>query len=287
MRKIIFIFIGLLSLSISSQNINGIATYQTKTDVDFNMKSRQVSPEMQAQIKAMMKKQFEKTYTLKFNQEESIYQEEQSLDAIGAGGLGMMMGSFQPGRRYKNITNNTFKEETEFFGKLFLIEDNLEDYEWEMTNESKKIGQYVVFKAVATQKIDSLDFTEYRQKPKNTKEKNDAETDTIYSPLDDIELPKEKKIIAWYTPQIPIQTGPDEYWGLPGLILELKSGKTTMLCSKIVLNPKDDIEINIPSKGKSVGRDEYKKIVMDKVNEMKDMYGGGRRGGSGIEFKID
>ena len=100
-------------------------------------------------------------------------------------------------------------------------------------------------------------------------------------------MPKEKKIIAWYTPQIPIQTGPDEYWGLPGLILELKSGKTTMLCSKIVLNPKDEVEINIPSKGKSVGRDEYKKIVMDKVNEMQEMYGGGRRGGRSIEFKID
>ena len=83
----------------------------------------------------------------------------------------MMMGSFQPGKRYKNIKNNTFKEETEFFGKLFLIEDNLEDYEWEMTNESKQIGQYVVFKAVATQKIDSLDFTEYRQKRKMLKRK--------------------------------------------------------------------------------------------------------------------
>ena len=287
MHKFFFILLGFLSFSISAQNISGIATYQTKTDVDFNMEGRQISPEMQAQIKTMMKKQFEKTYTLEFNQEESIYQEEQNLDAPGSGGFGMMMGSFQPGKRYKNITNNTFKEETEFFGKFFLIEDNLENYEWEMTDESKQIGQYVVFKAVATQKVDSLDFTEYRQKRKDAKEKKDAETDTIVSPLDEIELPKEKEIIAWYTPQIPIQTGPDEYWGLPGLILELKSGKTTMLCSKIVLNPKEDVDINIPSKGKSVGREEYKKIVMDKVKEMQDMYGGGRRGGRSIEFKID
>jgi len=287
MKTTTFIVCCLFSIGVFAQNISGIATYQTKTDIDFNMDGRQVSPEMKAQIKAMMKKQFEKTYTLKFNQEESIYQEEQSLDAPGAGGFSMMMGSFQPGKRYKNLKDNTFKEETEFFGKFFLIEDQLEDYEWDMTNESKQIGQYVVFKAVATQKIDSLDFTEYRQKRRKAREKEKQETDTIVSPMDQIELPKEKKIIAWYTPQIPIKTGPDEYWGLPGLILELKSGKTTMLCSKIVLNPKDDIDIDVPSKGKSVSRTEYKKIVMDKVNEMRDMYVGRGRRGSGIEFKID
>ncbi len=277
----------LLSFSLNAQNISGLATYQTKTDIDFNMEGRQISPEMKQQIQAMMKKQFEKTYILKFNSTESIYQEEQDIGAPGqSGGFGMMMGSFQPGKRYKNIKNKSFKEETEFFGKFFLIEDQLEDYEWEMTNESKQIGQYVVFKAIATQKVDSLDFTEYRQKDEKT-EKEDK-NDTIVSPMDKIELPKEKKIIAWYTPQIPIQTGPDEYWGLPGLILELKSGKTTMLCSKIVLNPKEGVEIEVPTKGKSVTRDEYKKTVMEKVKEMQDMYGGrGRRGGNRIEFKID
>lgn len=280
----------LLSLNFYAQAISGIATYQTKTDIDLNMEGRQISPEMKAQIKAMMKKQFEKTYTLTFTQNESLYEEEQSLDQPSAGGFSMMMGSFQPGKRYKNLKSQTFKEETEFFGKFFLIEDGLKNYNWEMTNESKQIGQYVVFKAIATEKVDSLDFTEFRRKrkrDKNQDEEADEKIDSIVSPLDEIELPKEKKIIAWYTPQIPIQNGPDEYWGLPGLILELKSGKTTMLCSKIVLNPKKEIDITIPSKGKPVSRDEYKKIVMDKVNEMREMYGGQGRQRSNIQFKID
>lgn len=283
--KSLFLFLLLFTATVNSQNITGIATYQTKTDVDFNMEGRQISPEMKAQIKAMMKKQFEKTYTLKFNASESIYQEEQSISTDQSGGFGMMMGSFQPGKRYKNINEKSFKEETDFFGKFFLIEDELENYEWEMTNESKQIGQYVVFKAIATQKIDSLDFTEYGQKRKRGNKKDKKEADSIVSPLDQIELPKEKKITAWYTPQIPIQNGPDEYWGLPGLILELKSGKTTMLCSKIVLNPKEEVEIEVPTKGKSVTKDEYKKMVMDKVNEMQEMYGGrGRNGRMEIRF---
>ena len=263
----IYVFLLFLSINLNAQQISGVATYQTKTDIDFKMESKQITPEMQAQIKSMMKKQFEKTYTLTFNASESVYLEEQDISSAGqSGGISMMMGSFQGGKRYKNIETNTYKEETEFFGKPFLIEDELEDYQWELVDESKQIGQYIVFKAIATKKIDSLEFTEYEQKEKT------ETSDSIVSPLDEIKLPKEKKIVAWYTPQIPINTGPDEYWGLPGLILELKSGKTTMLCSKIVLNPKDPVEIEVPSKGKSVTKEEYQKIMMDKVNEMKDMY---------------
>ncbi len=279
MRYLFLLFA--VALNVNAQNISGVATYQTKTSIDLKMESKEITPEMQQQIQSMLKKQFEKTYTLTFNATESVYQEEQSLDAAGAsGGFSMIMGSFTGGKRYKNIQNNQYKEETEFFGKPFLIEDELQDIEWELVNESKQIGQYVVFKAIATQKIDSLEFTEYERK--NEEEKN--ESDTIVSPIDELKLPKEKKIIAWYTPQIPIKTGPDEYWGLPGLILELQSGKTTMLCSKIILNSKEPVEIDVPKKGKSVSRDEYKKIMMDKVNEMQDMYKS--RGGGNFEIKI-
>ena len=32
--------------------------------------------------------------------------------------------------------------------------------------------------------------------------------------MDEIEIPKEQTVTAWYTPQIPINQGPGEYWGL-------------------------------------------------------------------------
>ena len=57
-------------------------------------------------------------------------------------------------------------------------------------------------------------------------------------------------IEAWYTLQIPIQHGPAEYWGLPGLILEVNSGNTTMLCSKVVINPSDIVSIKSQIKEK-------------------------------------
>ena len=46
----------------------------------------------------------------------------------------------------------------------------------------------------------------------------------------------------------PVGHGPSEYWGLPGLILEVSAGETTMLCSKIIINPVEAIEIEAPKK---------------------------------------
>jgi GLPGLI family protein len=90
-------------------------------------------------------------------------------------------------------------------------------------------------------------------------------------------VPKEILVTAWYTPQIPISNGPGEYAGLPGLILELNFYRTTILCSKIVMNPKESDEIKAPTKGKEVSREEYNKIVKEKTDELRGNF---RRGGS-------
>ena len=101
----------------------------------------------------------------------------------------------------------------------------------------------------------------------------------------EVEVPKEIEVTAWYTMQIPVSQGPAEYWGLPGLILEVNAGKTTILCSKIVMNPTEKNEIKKPSKGKEVTKQEYNDIIKKKMEEMREMYGGrnrrGQRGGRG------
>jgi GLPGLI family protein len=82
---------------------------------------------------------------------------------------------------------------------------------------------------------------------------------------------------AWFTPQIPVSTGPSMYGGLPGLILEINDDRTTMLCTKVILNPKEKIKIKAPSKGKEVTLVEYQQIAKDKAEEMRNMYRGGRQ----------
>ncbi|MCB0424000.1 MAG: GLPGLI family protein, partial [Mangrovimonas sp.] len=63
-------------------------------------------------------------------------------------------------------------------------------------------------------------------------------------------------------------------------ILEVNADRTTILCSKIVMNPEEKEEIKKPSKGKEVTQEEYNQIVKEKIEEMREMYGGrGDRGG--------
>ena len=95
-------------------------------------------------------------------------------------------------------------------------------------------------------------------------------------------MPKENTITAWYCPEIPVNQGPENYWGLPGLILEVNDGKTVMLCTKIVMNAKDKVEIKPATKGKQVTQTEYNDIVKKKMEEMQEMNsgpGGQQRGG--------
>jgi GLPGLI family protein len=95
------------------------------------------------------------------------------------------------------------------------------------------------------------------------------------------ETVKTQTITAWYTPQIPVSAGPEGYWGLPGLILEINAGRTTMLCTEIIINPQDVVEIKKPSKGKEVSREEYDVMMKQKSEELRERFqnrrGGGRR----------
>lgn len=99
--------------------------------------------------------------------------------------------------------------------------------------------------------------------------------------MDRIEIPEEIEVTAWFTPQIPVSNGPGEYAGLPGLILELNVYRTTLLCSKIVMNPKEAEKIEPPKRGTKVSREEYIQIVKEKTRELQENFrnSGGRRGG--------
>jgi GLPGLI family protein len=202
------------------------------------------------------------------------------------------MGSFTAGPQYKNIKDKSLLQEQEFFGKQFLINDSLPQLEWVMGSESKQIGQYLCFKATAVKKVDEFDWRSMRRRNRNNdneKVKDSTETSETAKvqdstkvgndPLSEIEVPKEIIVTAWYTPQIPVSQGPGEYHGLPGLILEVSADRTTILCSKIVINPKVKEPIEMPTKGKAVSKKEYNDIMKKKMEEMREMYGGRNRGG--------
>ncbi|WP_347374098.1 GLPGLI family protein [Aequorivita sp. Q41] len=291
MKSYLFIFSLLFSFAINAQSISGQAYYQSKTTVDLDAfgGNREMTEEMKKMIAERMKSMLEKTFILTFNKDESLYKEEEKLDAAPMNpGFRMMMSSYTPGAQYKNLKTGQTVEENEFFGKQFLVIDTIQNLEWKTTNESKQIGQYIAFKATAIKKVNPNDYSMARPRRnrngKNEKENAAPKKDTTQSqdPMDMIEIPKEIEVTAWFTPQIPVSNGPGEYAGLPGLILELNAYRTTLLCSKIVMNPKESEKIEAPTKGKRVSKEEYSKIVKDKTDELRENFrggGNGRRGG--------
>lgn len=248
------------------QDFQGKAYYFSKSTMELGAWGARLSEAQKKQIAERMKNRLEKTYVLTFNKAESVFYEDEKLDAM-SGATDSWGKNFTPGEQYKNVKTNSQVQNQEFYGKKFLVKDKLQPIEWKMGTETKRIGNYMCFKATAS--IPSNELTWYNfswdrlrnnQTPDSTAEGAEPEIK-----MTDVE--------AWYTPQIPVSHGPLEYWGLPGLILEVSADNTTMLCSKIVLNPEETVEIVAPDKGKEVTKNEYQSIIVEKMKEFRDNRG--------------
>ncbi|WP_437371895.1 GLPGLI family protein [Maribacter litoralis] len=264
--------------NLQAQDFQGKATYQSKTQVNFDFGNRNIPEDRKKEMMERIKKANEKTFVLNFNQSASLYKEEEKLEQPGerGGGRGPRFGAMTgtDGDLYKNIKDQRYLVKTELLGKIFLIDDALETLEWKMGSESKQIGNYTAFKATATKTIKRPNMSAVFRRPgrgEENKEEEKAEEFTV----------KEVEIVAWYTPEIPINQGPGLYWGLPGLILAVNDDVTTIVCSEITMNPSEKMEIKAPSKGKKVTQAEYDEISQEKMKEMRENFRnrGGRGGG--------
>ncbi|MEL4307934.1 GLPGLI family protein [Joostella sp. CR20] len=142
------------------------------------------------------------------------------------------MGSNDASTLYKDPKNAIYLEATNLLGKEFLVKDNLTKFEWDVTEEKKPIGKYICKKATA--KVG------------------------------------EKIITAWYTPSIPISDGPSEYYGLPGLIIQLIDD--TITYNALSVQETSDITITKPTKGKEVTKEAFKKLQQEQIEALKQQY---------------
>lgn len=145
--------------------------------------------------------------------------------------------------------NNDTKEllnQVETLGDRFIIEKKNTTLKWTLLKDKKKVDKYTCFKAIRADTTRSVN-------------KNII-----------------KKYIAWYTPEIPIATGPLEHVGLPGLILELNvlgsSIPFTLSAEKIILNPSTEIIVKKPTKGRSLSENEFDSLMRIAVSEILSTY---------------
>lgn len=262
----------LIPFTFNAQEFQGEATYISKSSMDLGSWGARMSEAQKKQVQERLKNRLEKTYVLSFNKEESFFKEEDKLDAM-SGATDSWGKNFAQGDSYKNVKENQLVQSQEFYGKQFLVKDKLQAIDWKMGSESKQIGQYMCFKATAS--IPTADLAWYNfswsDLPQQTETKKDSTAVVNLEP----EIPM-TQVEAWYTIQVPVSHGPSEYWGLPGLILEVSAGNTVMLCSKIVMNPKTKLKIEAPDKGKEITKSDYRETVQGKMLEMRNNRGRGR-----------
>lgn len=107
---------------------------------------------------------------------------------------------------------------------------------WNVTQDTKKIGKYICYKAT----------TEIKREGRWGK--------------------KAIPVMAWFTTDLPYRFGPKQYSGLPGMILELTEGDLTFYAQKIKLN---QIGLKLKEKdqkGNKVTLVEFNEIVKKMFN---------------------
>ena len=229
-------------MNLNAQNFQGIATYRSGMNAKALKKYRAdmaaMHPDMRKHFEEYPGISFHKStdFELKFNLTESTWKEVESLSKSGNFNI--------TSTTYKNTAEKRYLHDREITDKPFLIADDLAPLKWKVTKESKKIGDYTAYKA-------TLKIVRAKQH--------------IYGQAETLQVE------AWYTPDIPVPHGPEQYWGLPGLILQLDDGKITYLLTKMVLNPKKEVRIKKPRRGKKINEKQLQKELAkaeEKIDEM-------------------
>lgn len=253
--KTLFMFLSalLLTLAINGQETTGKSTTKGKVTYEDKVKLEIKLEGDAAQFAESLPKEQVTTKVLYFNADYSLFQadEVKKPEDVMAQETGhMTMRMIIAGGNDKvfiDLKSKKKLEQKEFMSRIFLIEGDLGSNDWKLTGNTRTILGYICQEASREE--------------------------------------KDKKISAWFSPNIPVSAGPAGYAGLPGLVLkiDINDGKRTITAVTIDPDFSDASLIVKPKDGKKVTADEYKKIVDEK---MKEMGAEGGEGGAHIMIRI-
>ena len=141
---------------------------------------------------------------------------------------------------YLDFTKNEMIVSKDVDGKIFLITSQIKPFEWVISRETKKINGY------------------------NAKKATYKHYDFVYE--------------AWYSTDIKSKCGPDDTYGLPGLVLEAKmihiekpDNYTHFKLDQLTID--NEVKFTVPTKGKPVTAEEYKSFRTEYDKRLQEAYG--------------
>lgn len=116
-----------------------------------------------------------------------------------------------------DLKNSTVSIQRDVFEQTYLLKDSMKNYQWKITNETRTIAGFECRKAVT------------------------IICDSVY-------------IVAFYTDEIAVSSGPESFGGLPGMILGLAVPRlqVTWFATKVELKEPSEAMLNPKQKGKAV-----------------------------------
>lgn len=234
-NKLVFFLALSISSFLYSQQNSGVVTYGQKVFIPENSKPSKnpyFSNLLNSDRKKMGKVSKRITYKLRFNKIAASFKAERSISVGDSNDdvLDALMHVNGDGEHYFSAETNISLWTHDVFGRDVILVDTINSMDWTITKETKKIGKYKVIKAT---------------KKKILTNKKTVET------------------VVWFAPEIPNNYGPIGYYGLPGLILEVKGRDFIIYTTKVKFNNKS-LKINKPSKGDYMSRKEYD-VYVDKA----------------------
>lgn len=180
-------------------------------------------------FKSILKNSIERKIVLTFDKNISLQEDRNELNNVDD-----PYNIINEDKLYINNKELIYLNQKDLYGKRFLIRDSLEKNDWKiLENDFKLINGYKCVKAIL---------------------------------INDTNKTKESFVNAWYAVDILSGCGPDFYYGLPGLILEIETENIYYKCKKIEID--NNVKIKELKKGEKVTKEEFDLIYYKKQNEI-------------------
>lgn len=230
MKILLFIIISCITFTTANAQ-KAIVTYKVSAENIFDTARPDTLPEAVQRIFREAENNFKSiSYKLKIKDNEAFFKMEDKLlnDSDRKAKLTVALAGFSSLFYCNKKTNNRLRQ-TDVYGQLFLISSPFDNLQWKITKESKTIGNFKTYKAIALENYDTG------------------------------ESKKTWEVVAWFAPEISSTFGPGGYGNLPGLILELhRAGKIYTASNYKEVN--ESFSINKPLEGKKISQEKFEKI---------------------------
>lgn len=228
---IVFIFCFVCLKPFAQMQTEFVAAGKIKFERKTNMHRLYFTDEEMNSWDEMFKKMFPQfqvsLFELSFNGTHSLYKTAKDNPESKMAFFGDAPGSSNT--IFKDLEKGTVTSQKQIFESLFLINDSIPQYEWKIQPETRTIAGFECKKAI-TKICDSV------------------------------------VVVAFYTEEITVSSGPESFGGLPGMILGLAVPRlyTTWFATSLELTEQPN---TAPTKGKNTNSKGLLKSINDGIGK--------------------